>query len=43
VRRLREQGERVHCLLPGHDGPPHAADCDRELVAANGQWTVRPL
>lgn len=43
VRRLREQGERVHCLLPGHEGFLPAADCDRELVAVNGQWTVRPL
>ncbi|HET7867891.1 MAG TPA: ATP phosphoribosyltransferase regulatory subunit, partial [Burkholderiaceae bacterium] len=43
VRRLREQGEHVHCLLPGHDGPPDSAGCDRELVAANGQWIVRPL
>jgi ATP phosphoribosyltransferase regulatory subunit len=43
VRRLREQGEVVVCLLPGHDAQAHEVACDRELVAQNGHWTVRPL
>ena len=43
IRRLREQGETVVCVLPGrgHEGDEFA--CDRELVAVDGQWTVRAL
>jgi ATP phosphoribosyltransferase regulatory subunit len=43
VRRLREQGEVVMCLLPGHDAHAGEAPCDRELAAVDGRWTVRPL
>jgi len=43
VRRLREQGETVVCVLPGHEHEGQEFDCDRELVAAAGQWTVRAL
>jgi ATP phosphoribosyltransferase regulatory subunit len=43
VRRLREQGETVVCILPGHDHEGQEFDCDRELVAAEGRWAVRPL
>ncbi len=43
VRRLREQGETVVCILPGHEHEGQEFDCDRELVAAGDQWVVRAL
>lgn len=43
VRRLREQGETVVCMLPGHDHEGQEFDCDRELVAVGDQWVVRAL
>jgi len=43
VRRLREQGETVVCILPGHEHEGQEFDCDRELVAAGDQWAVRAL
>lgn len=41
VRRLRELGEAVVCVLPGHEHEADEFECDRELVAVNGQWVVR--
>jgi ATP phosphoribosyltransferase regulatory subunit len=43
VRRLREQGETVLCILPGHEHEAQEFDCDRELIAAGGQWVLRSL
>ena len=43
VRRLREQGETVVRVLPGHEHEAQEFDCDRELVLAAGEWTVRAL
>ena len=43
VRRLRERGETVVRVLPGHEHEAQEFDCDRELVLAAGQWTVRAL
>lgn len=43
VRRLREQGETVVCILPGHEHEGQEFDCDRELVASGDQWVVRAL
>ena len=43
VRRLREQGETVVCILPGHEHEGQEFDCDRELVGVNDQWVVRAL
>jgi ATP phosphoribosyltransferase regulatory subunit len=43
VRRLREQGETVVCILPGHEHEGQEFDCDRELVAAGDQWVVGAL
>ena len=43
VRRLREQGETVARVLPGHEHEAQEFACDRELVLANGEWTVRTL
>ena len=41
VRQLREQGETVVCVLPGHEHEGQEFECDRELVAIHGQWAVR--
>ena len=43
VRRLREQGETVVCVLPGHEQENDEFECDRELVMAGGQWVLRSL
>jgi ATP phosphoribosyltransferase regulatory subunit len=40
VRQLREAGEAVVCVLPGHEHEADEFECDRELVAVNGQWVV---
>lgn len=41
VRQLREQGETVVCILPGHEHEGQEFDCDRELIDADGRWVVR--
>jgi ATP phosphoribosyltransferase regulatory subunit len=43
VRRLREAGETVLCILPGHEHEGEEFACDRELVAMTGHWVVRAL
>ena len=43
VRRLREQGETVSRVLPGHEDEAQEFACDRELVLAHGEWVVRAL
>ncbi|MGN6827329.1 MULTISPECIES: ATP phosphoribosyltransferase regulatory subunit [Roseateles] len=43
VRRLRELGETVVCMLPGHEHEGDEFDCDRELVRVDSQWVVRAL
>ena len=43
VRRLREQGQAVVCVLPGHEHEGQEFECDRELVAVAGQWVIRAL
>ena len=43
VRRLREQGEIVVCILPGHEHEGEEFDCDGELVAIAGQWVLRTV
>jgi ATP phosphoribosyltransferase regulatory subunit len=43
VRRLREAGEIVLAMLPGHEPESQAYECDRELVWAGGRWLVRAL
>ena len=43
VRRLREQGESVVCVLPGHEHEGQEFACDRELVSTDGRWNVRAL
>ncbi|OGA98513.1 MAG: ATP phosphoribosyltransferase regulatory subunit [Burkholderiales bacterium RIFCSPHIGHO2_12_FULL_69_20] len=43
VRRLRELGDTVVCILPGHEHEGEEFDCDRELVAIDGHWVLRAL
>ena len=43
VRRLREQGETVVCVLPGHEDEAQEFDCDRELALVDGHWVLRSL
>ncbi len=43
VRRLRESGETVLAMLPGHELEAQAFDCDRELVKEGGRWLLRAL
>ena len=43
IRRLREAGEVVVCILPGHEQETQEFDCDRELVAVQGQWVLSAL
>ena len=43
VRDLREQGETVVRILPGHEHEAQEFDCDRELVLTHGQWIVQAL
>ena len=43
VRRLREAGETVVCMLPGHEHEGQEFACDRELAFEAGRWAVRPL
>ena len=43
IRSLREQGDTVVCILPGHEHEGEEFDCDRELVAVDGRWVLRAL
>jgi ATP phosphoribosyltransferase regulatory subunit len=43
IRRLRAEGHTVVCTLPGHEHEAEEYNCDRELVAFDGHWLVRPL
>jgi ATP phosphoribosyltransferase regulatory subunit len=43
VRRLREQGETVVCVLPGHEDEAQEFDCDRELAPVDGHWVLRSI
>ena len=40
IARLREQGETVVCVLPGHESEIDEFHCDRELTEVGGQWFV---
>ncbi|MDT8998509.1 ATP phosphoribosyltransferase regulatory subunit [Paucibacter sp. APW11] len=41
IRALREGGETVVCVLPGHEHENDEFDCDRELVLQDGRWVTR--
>ena len=43
VRRLRESGETVLAMLPGHEPDVEAFTCDRELVDVGGRWVLRSI
>jgi ATP phosphoribosyltransferase regulatory subunit len=43
VRRLRERGETVLAVLPGHEVEARSIQCDRELAAVDGRWVLRAL
>jgi ATP phosphoribosyltransferase regulatory subunit len=43
IRQLRAQGETVLCALPGHDVGTQEFECDRELAAVDGRWTLRSI
>ncbi len=43
VRRLRDSGQTVVCVLPGHENEGQEFDCDRELALIDDHWVLRPL
>ena len=43
IRQLRQQGDTVVCVLPGHEHEVQEFDCDRELALVNGHWAVQSL
>ena len=43
IAALRERGETVVCVLPGHESDVDEFDCDRELVHVADRWVVRAL
>ena len=43
ISGLRQQGETVVCVLPGHESEVDEFDCDRELRLVAGVWTVTAL
>lgn len=43
IRELREAGEIVVQVLPGHEDEQQEFECDREFAQQNGAWSVRPL
>jgi ATP phosphoribosyltransferase regulatory subunit len=40
IRALRDSGETVVCVMPGHEHEAQEFSCDRELVLQGGQWMV---
>jgi len=43
IASLRQRGETVVCVLPGHESDADEFNCDRELVSAAGQWVVKSI
>jgi ATP phosphoribosyltransferase regulatory subunit len=43
VLGLRQRGETVVCVLPGHENEVDEFHCDRVLVQQDGQWVVQAL
>ncbi len=43
VRQLRQAGETVLAVLPGHEPESQAFECDRELVRVADRWVLRAL
>ncbi|MEO6292073.1 MAG: ATP phosphoribosyltransferase regulatory subunit [Burkholderiaceae bacterium] len=43
ITRLRQVGETVVCVLPGHESEVDEFDYDRELVDTAGQWVLQAI
>jgi ATP phosphoribosyltransferase regulatory subunit len=43
IARLREAGEVVVCVLPGHESEIQEFECNRELAEVDGQWVVKSI
>ncbi len=43
ITKLRQLGETVVCILPGHNSEIDEFHCDRELVEIAGQWVVKVI
>jgi ATP phosphoribosyltransferase regulatory subunit len=43
IAMLRQQGETVVCVLPGHESEVDEFQCDRELKKLAGQWSVTEI
>ena len=43
IAALRNQGETVVCVLPGHGSEVDEFHCDRELACVSGQWVVQAI
>ena len=43
IAELRQAGEIVVCVLPGHGSEIEEFHCDRELVERAGQWSVQVI
>lgn len=43
IAGLRQSGETVACVLPGHEHEVDEFCCDRELVNVAAQWVVQPV
>ena len=43
IAALRDRGETVVCVLPGHESGVDEFRCDRELIQAAGQWVVQAI
>jgi ATP phosphoribosyltransferase regulatory subunit len=43
IAALREQGQTVVCVLPGHEAQVEEFHCDRELIQVAGQWVVQAV
>ena len=43
IAALRQKGETVVCVLPGHESEVDEFHCDRELANVGGQWVVQAI
>ena len=43
IAGLRQQGETVVCVLPGHESEVDEFQCDRELVKIADRWVVKAV
>ncbi len=43
ITALRQRGETVVCVLPGHESEVDEFECDRELALQGGRWVVIAL